>query len=80
MEESAFPLIEANSPLYSMKMSQSHLPSMLHPVVEVFSSYVLNLVVIVSKNVGYWKGEETGATYSDAILTWNSRQVSGHFK
>ena len=46
---SAFPLIEANSPLYSMKMSRSHLPLMLNPVVKVLSSYVLNLVIILGK-------------------------------
>ena len=45
----AFPLIEANSPLYSMKMPQSHLPSMLRPVVEFLSSYVLKLVIIIGK-------------------------------
>ena len=65
----AFPLIEANSPLYSLKMPQSHLPSLLGPVVEVLSSYVLKLVINLVKNVGYWKGEEMGATYSEAILT-----------
>ena len=45
----AFPLIEANSPLYSIKMLRSHLPSMLCPVVEVLSSYVLSLVIILGK-------------------------------
>ena len=35
---SAFPLIEANSPLYSIKMPHSHLPSLLCSIVEVLSS------------------------------------------
>ena len=34
---SAFSLLEANSPLYSMKMPHSHLPSPLHSVVKVLS-------------------------------------------
>ena len=35
---SAFSLIEANSPLYSIKMPHSHLPSLLRSVLEVLSS------------------------------------------
>ena len=35
---SAFSLLEANSPLYSIKMPHSHLPSLLRSVVEFLSS------------------------------------------
>ena len=71
----AFPLIEANSPLYSMKMPQSHLPLMPRSVVEILSSYGLGYQLYLG--VLWVIGGESKhfCYYSVAILTQKSTLV-----